>query len=137
MPRLVGKTKMVSDTDRRCQTCDAPTGSNDEPVGDYSTSSRKHRTCPDCHGRVALCTSCNTWLALSRFNALSSAQCARCVTENRRDRAWTKEDSKRLYEAGRGVLNLWPRYVKLWTPEDLEAWRAFLGAMERLPRNEA
>lgn len=135
MPRIVA-VKIGNDLDDRCQTCDGLVGRDKYASSERGLPLRPTTLCPDCAGTVSRCAVCREWLALHWFNSAGSTTCTLCLDMKKQRRPWTPEQGKRLYDTGRAVFDLWSRHVDLWTEDELEVWRNFLAAMERMRRNE-
>jgi hypothetical protein len=83
--------------------------------------------------RFRQCTKCGEFGPPDMFHHHASTVCIVCHHLAKAARPWTAEETQRLYDAGRALLNLWPQYDDRWTKADLNLWRAFLNAMERVP----
>lgn len=81
------------------------------------------------------CQHCHYFLPFSYFPMSKtqgrSPMCDVCRDAIRQDRPWTDEQNKRVREAGRQVIDCWPRLIDVLTEEDRIAFRALLAALDR------
>jgi len=137
MPNTIGRaTKARDEVAKRCKTCGGVLGRAAYRTTEATTPRRPVRTCPECVGIATQCDRCCEWLSDSFFSSATIATCAMCISLARQNRPWTAEESKRLHDTGRQVLTLWSAHFDLWTEDELEVWRDFLAAMERIKRTE-